>query len=358
MTNTPAVLPLDYTNWLSNLKQRINDARQRAVFTINHEQIQLYHDLGKDILGRQNRQGWGAKVIDKLSSDLRVAFPKMKGLSTSNLKYMRFFAQECPDLLIGQQPADQLPWFHIVTILTKITDPNEREWYALRTAKEGWPRTTLEMHIKNKLHLRQGAAINNFKQNLSETQASLATQILKDPYHFDFLGLGDEAHEQDIESALIRHITRFLLELGVGFAFVGRQFRLEVEGDEFFIDLLFYHTRLKSYVVVELKATDFKPEHAGQLNFYLAAVDNQIKAPDDHPTIGLLLCKTKKRLVAEYALSGINKPMGVAEYDLVHALPTPLDINLPSIEKLEEALSLPSIEELAAALASQELKKE
>ncbi len=263
----------------------------------------------------------------------------MKGLSSRNLKYMRVFAQECPNLLIGQHGAAQLPWFHIVTILTKLADPTQREWYANQATQQAWPRVTLELHIKNKLFERQGAAPNNFKQHFPETHADLAAQILKDPYHFDFLGLGDEAHEQDIESALIRHITRFLLELGAGFAFVGRQFRLEVEGSEFFIDLLFYHTRLKCYVVVELKATDFKPEHAGQLNFYLAAVDNQIKAPDDKPTIGILLCKTKKRLIAEYALSGIQKPMGVAEYELVRALPDPLDTNLPSIEELEMALS-------------------
>lgn len=288
---------------------------------------------------RQNRQGWGAKVIDKLSSDLRTAFPQMKGLSSSNLKYMRFFAQECPELLIGQQAADQLPWFHIVTLLTQLAEPKTREWYAIRAAQEAWSRAILQSHIKSQLHLRIGNAFNNFKEHLPELQANLATEILKDPYHFDFLGLSDEAHEKDIESALVRHITRFLLELGAGFAFVGRQFRLEVAEDEFYIDLLFYHTRLKSYVVVELKSVDFKPEHAGQLNFYLTAIDRQIKAPDDNPTIGLLLCKSKKGLIAEYALSGINKPMGVAEYQLVRALPTPLDTNLPSIEELEMVLS-------------------
>jgi predicted nuclease of restriction endonuclease-like (RecB) superfamily len=332
-------LPEDYANWLAGLKQRISGARQRALLSANEEQIRLYHDIGCDIQDRQSRQGWGAKVIDRLSSDLRAAFPDMKGLSTSNLKYMRFFAQQCPDRLIGQQSADQLPWFHIVTLLTKVSDPAEREWYAGETIRQAWPRTTLELHIKNHLYLRQGAAVNNFEQRLPAVHADLATEILKDPYYFDFLGLGDEAHERDIENALIRHITRFLLELGAGFAFVGRQFRLEVEGDEFFIDLLFYHTRLKCYVVVELKAHAFKPDHAGQLNFYLAAVDAQIKAPDDKPTIGLLLCKTKKRLVAEYALSGIAKPMGVAEYQLVRALPEPLDTCLPTIEEIEAEFS-------------------
>lgn len=263
----------------------------------------------------------------------------MKGWSASNLKYMRFFAQECPDRLIGQQSADQLPWFHVITLVTKLFDPVLRDWYAREALRQSWPRDTLVLQIKNQLHLRQGAAVTNFDQRLAPPQAGLATQILKDPYHFDFLGLGDEAHERDIEHALVRHITRFLLEVGAGFAFVGRQFQLIVGGDEFFIDLLFYHTRLKCYVVVELKAHDFKPEHAGKLNFYLSALDAQVKAPDDKPTIGLLLCRSQNRLVAEYALSGIDKPIGVAEYQLVRALPSPLDTNLPSIEELETELS-------------------
>jgi len=339
MSKSILALPDDYSDWLSSLKKRIRGARQRALLAANNEQIQLYHDIGREIIERQNQQGWGAKVIEHLSMDLRAAFPDMKGLSSSNLKYMRFFAQECLTRQIGQQSADQLPWFHIVTLITKLTDQAIRDWYAQRAIQESWPRDTLKIQIKNQLHLRQGAAVTNFAKRLDEPQAGLANQILKDPYHFDFLGLGDEAHERDIENALIRHITRFLLELGAGFAFVGRQFRLEVGGDEFFIDLLFYHTRLKCFVVVELKANDFKPEHAGQLNFYLSAVDTQIKADDDKPTIGLLLCRSQNRLVAEYALSGINKPIGVAEYQLVRALPEPLDTNLPSIEELEAELS-------------------
>ena len=263
----------------------------------------------------------------------------MKGLSSRNLKYMKDFAQACPDLQFGQQAAAQLPWFHIVTLITRISDAPERIWYATQAIEHAWTRATLEAQIKARLHQRQGAALTNFDRHLPALQAQRAAEALKDQYHFDFLGLGEEAHERDIESALVRHITRFLLELGAGFAFVGRQHRIEVDGDEFFIDLLFYHTRLKCYVVVELKATAFKPEHAGQLNFYLAAVDAQIKAPDDQPTIGLLLCRTKNRLVAEYALSGISKPMGVAEYQLLRALPEPLDTKLPTIEQLEHELS-------------------
>lgn len=339
MSKHALVLPTDYAQWLADLKRRINGARQRALLAVNQEQIRLYHDIGRDILDRQSRQGWGAKVIDHLSSDLRVAFPDMKGLSASNLKYMRFFASECPDRRIGQQSADQLPWFHIVTLITKLRDPALREWYAREAVAQSWPRETLNSQIKNQLHRRQGAAVTNFEQRLARREAGLANQILKDPYHFDFLGLGEEAHERDIENALMRHITRFLLELGFGFAFVGRQFRLEVAGDEFFIDLLFYHTRLKCYIVVELKAHAFRPEHAGQLNFYLSAVDAQIRASDDAPTIGLLLCRSQNRLVAEYALSGIDKPIGIAEYELVRALPEPLDTNLPSIEEIEAELS-------------------
>ncbi len=339
MTSSPLPIPADYSDWLRELKQRIQNARQQAVFAVNAEQIRLYHHIGREILERQSRQGWGAKVIDRLSADLREAFPDARGFSTRNLKYMRNFAQACPDLQIGQQPAAQLPWFHIVTLLTQLPEPDLRGWYAREAAQQSWPRDRLALHIRQRLHLRQGAAVTNFERRLPAAEAGLAKQILKDPYHFDFLGLGDEAHERDIEHALIRHVTRFLLELGAGFAFVGRQHRIEVGGQEFFLDLLLYHTRVKCFVVVELKARDFEPEHAGKLNFYLSAVDAQVRAPDDKPTIGLLLCRKKNKLVAEYALSGIDKPIGVAEYQLVRALPEPLDTSLPTIEEIEEELS-------------------
>jgi predicted nuclease of restriction endonuclease-like (RecB) superfamily len=337
---TDQLVPDDYARWLSELKATIQGARTKAALAVNEELVRLYHYIGSEILVRQGREGRGARVVDRLAQDLKGAFPDMRGLSSTNLKYMKVFAELCPDMRIGQQVADQLPWFHIVILLTKVSDTSDREWYASQAVAHGWSRSVLEAHIRSQLHLRQGAALTNFEQHLPQPHAKLAIEALKDPYHFDFLGLGDEAHERDIESALVRHITRFLLELGAGFAFVGRQHRIEVDGDEFFIDLLFYHARLKCYVVVELKATAFKPDHAGQLNFYLAAVDAQIKAPDDQPTIGLLLCKTKNRLVAEYALSGISKPMGVAEYQLVRALPEPLDTNLPTIEQLEQELNL------------------
>jgi predicted nuclease of restriction endonuclease-like (RecB) superfamily len=339
MARGEQILSAEYRAWLEGLKGRIQGARAKALLAVNAEQIRLYHEIGREILERQERRGWGTKVIQMLASDLKSAFPDMKGFSSTNLKYMKAFAKECPSGAIGQQAADQLPWFHIVTLLTKVKDEGERGWYAREAVLGVWSRDTLEVQIRGRLHLRQGAAVNNFGGRLEASAAAVASQILKDPYHFDFLGLGDEAHEKDIEGALIRHITRFLLEMGAGFAFVGRQFRLEVGGDEFFLDLLFYHTRLKCYVVVELKAQAFKPEHVGQLNFYLSVVDGQLKADDDKPTIGLLLCKTKNKLVAEYALSGITKPMGVAEYQLVKSLPEPLDTRLPSIEEIEAELS-------------------
>ncbi|MBI5330795.1 MAG: DUF1016 domain-containing protein [Betaproteobacteria bacterium] len=331
--------PAGYADWLAGIKTRVNAARQRAVLAANAELVALYWQIGQDILQRQKAQGWGAKVIERLASDLREAFPEMKGFSARNLKYMRYFAEHCPQQRFGQQPAAQLPWFHIVTLLTQLDDEPDRAWYAEQAVKQGWSRTTLTLSIKHQDWQRQGRAVTNFEARLPAPHSELAHETLKDPYLFDFLGLGKDAHEREIENALVRHITRFLLELGTGFAFVGRQHRLEVAGDEFFIDLLFYHTRLKCYVVVELKATAFKPEHAGQLNFYLSAVDAQIKAPDDKPTIGLLLCKSQNWLVAEYALSGIEKPIGVAEYELVRALPEPLTTSLPTVEQLESELA-------------------
>ena len=336
---TISALPEGYADWLTQLKVDIAQARQRAALAVNAELVQLYHRIGAEIRQRQQVNAWGAKVIERLARALSDAFPDIRGFSSRNLKYMAFFAQHCPNGLFGQQPAAQLPWFHVVTLLTKLASPAEREWYAQQTVLLGWSRSTLEQNIKNRLQQRQGAAVTNFVARLPAAESALAHETLKDPYLFDFLGLGDDAHERDIEDGLIRHITRFLLELGAGFAFVGRQFRLDVGGDEFFIDLLFYHTRLKCYVVVELKATAFKPEHAGQLNFYLAAVDAQIKAEDDKPTIGLLLCKQQNRLVAEYALSGIDKPIGVAEYQLLRDLPETLGRNLPSIAEIEAELA-------------------
>lgn len=339
MSEIRTLIPREYVPWLADIKQRIEGARARAALAANAEQIQLYLEIGRELVARRDRDGWGTKVVDRLSADLRDAFPDMRGFSARNLKYMRQFAEACPDGRIGQQPAAQLPWFHVVTLLTTVEDPSTRAWYATRTVAEGWTRERLVAEIKAQLHRRLGAATENFDRRLPPAEAALAKSILKDPYHFDFLGLGNEAHERDVEQCLVRNVMRFLLELGAGFAFVGRQHRLEVGGNEYFVDLLFYHTRLKCFVVVELKANEFAPEHVGKLSFYLCAIDAQVRASDDRPTIGLLLCRHRNRIVAEYALSGVDKPIGVAEYHLVRALPDPLERNLPSIEEIEAELS-------------------
>lgn len=251
---------------------------------------------------------------------------------------MRRFAEACPTKAIGQQPAAQLPWFHIVVLLTRLSDTAEREWYAAKAIEHGWSRNVLSLQIDTQARQRIGKAVTNFTARLPDVQSDFAQQALKDPYLFDFLGLSSEAHERDIEQALMQHITRFLLELGTGFAFVGRQVHLEVAGDDFFIDLLFYHLKLRCYIVIELKAVDFIPEHAGKLSFYLTAVDRQVKAEHDNPTIGLLLCRRQNRLVAEYALSAISQPIGVAEYLLTQSIPPELQGSLPTVEQLEAEL--------------------
>lgn len=334
----PSAWGEDYRRWLAELKLRVEAARRRAAASANRELITLYWQIGRDILDRQRRQGWGAGVVDQLARDLKAAFPDMRGFSPRNLKYMRALAQAWPDEAFVQQPAAQLPWFHLCTLLDKVKNPDDRNWYAGKALEHGWSRQVLVMQIETAASARSGSAVTNFSERLPPPQSDLAREALKDPYIFDFLGLAENAQERDIEQALTRHITRFLLELGAGFAFVGRQYRLDVGGDEFFIDLLFYHLKLRCYVVVELKTTPFKPEYAGQLNFYLSAIDAQLRAPDDQPTIGLLLCKEKNRLVAEYALRGVAKPMGVAEYQLLREVPESLEATLPSIDQIEAEL--------------------
>jgi len=340
-TDTPAALiepPSGYAAWLAELKTRIHTAQQRAALAVNRELVLLYWQIGRDILERQAKQGWGAKVIERLAHDLRTAFPDMKGFSRANLMYMRAFAEAWLDAEIVQQAVGQLPWGHNLVLLTKLKDPATRLAYAQRAIQHGWSRNVLNIHIETRLLEREGQAITNFAAQLPAPQSDLARNTLKDPYLFDFLGVGKEADEREIESAIVQHITRFLLELGAGFAFVGRQVHIEVGGDDFFIDLLFFHLKLRCYVVVELKAGAFKPEHTGQLNFYLSAVDSLMKSEQDNPTIGLLLCKSQNRVVAEYALRDSNKPIGVAEYQLCAALPAELQTSLPSIEQIEREL--------------------
>jgi predicted nuclease of restriction endonuclease-like (RecB) superfamily len=333
--------PAGYADWLADLKARIQATQQRAALAVNSELVSLYWRLGRDILQRQEKAGWGAKVIERLAHDLRVAFPDMKGFSRANLMYMRAFAEAWPDEPIVQQLVGRLPWGHNLVLLTKLKAREERQKYAERAIEHGWSRNVLAIHIEQCLLAREGKATTNFPARLPSPQSDLAGQTLKDPYLFDFLRIGAEADERAIESALVTHMTRFLLELGAGFAFVGRQVHVEVGGEDFFIDLLFYHLKLRCYVVIELKAGAFKPEHTGQLGFYLSAVDSQMKTEQDNPTIGLLLCKTQNRVVAEYALRDSNKPIGVAEYQLVSALPAELETDLPSIEQIEKEMGEP-----------------
>ncbi|CDI01038.1 conserved hypothetical protein [Candidatus Competibacter denitrificans Run_A_D11] len=342
MNDLPAGLmspPDGYADWLADLKERIHTAQQRATLAVNRELVLLYWQIGRDILARQAEQGWGAKVIERLANDLRAAFPDMKGFSPRNLKYMRAFAEAWPDAEFVQQAAAQSPWFHLCTLIDKLKTRDERNWYLSKAIEHNWSRNILVMQIETRLLERTGKAVTNFTASLPKPQSDLARESLKDPYRFDFLGLTDKAQEREIENALVKHVTEFLLELGAGFAFVGRQVLLDVGGDEFFIDLLFYHLKLRCYVVIELKGGKFKPEHLGQLKFYLTAVDAQIKHPQDGPTIGLLLCKSKNKVVAEYALRDNTQPIGVAEYQLLASLPPELQTSLPSIEQIERELT-------------------
>ena len=341
MTDQPVSLtptPDGYTDWLRDLKNRIHSAQQRAALAVNRELVLLYWQIGRDILARQASQGWGAKVIERLAHDLRTAFPELKGFSPRNLKYMRAFAEAWPDMEFVQAVLAQLPWYHQLALLDKLPNPEARQWYAGKAIEHNWSRNVLVMQIETRLMERNGEAVTNFQASLPQPQSDLARESLKDPYRFDFLGLTEEAQERDVEQALVKHVTEFLLELGAGFAFVGRQVLMDVGGDEFFIDLLFYHLKLRCYVVIELKGGKFKPEHLGQLGFYLTAVDRQIKSEHDNPTIGLLLCKSKNKIVAKYALGDKTQPMGIAEYKLLESLPAELKNNLPSIEQIENEL--------------------
>ncbi|MBF6594960.1 MAG: DUF1016 family protein [Thermaceae bacterium] len=334
----PKLVHSDYPAFLQTLKDRIRTAQVKAALAVNRELVLLYWEIGGEILERQTQAGWGAKVIDQLAKDLRQEFPEMRGLSRTNLLYMRAFAKAYPDEPFVQQLAGQIPWFHNCIILDKLKEPAQREWYIRKTIEHGWSRNILEAQIETKLHLRQGAATTNFSRTLPAAQSELAQQLLKDPYNFDFLSLHDEAVERDLEKGLLSHLERFMLELGVDFSFVGRQYRLEVGGDDFYLDLLFYHLRLRCFVVMDLKMGKFRPGDAGQLNFYLPAVDDLLRHPSDQPTIGILLCRSKNEVVAEYALRDIHKPMGVSEYQLAEALPKELQGALPTIEQLEAEL--------------------
>lgn len=328
-------MTLGYASLLEDLKIRIRQARIRAALAVHRELVLLYWDIGRQILENQRREGWGAKVIDRLARDLRLEFPDSTGFSPRNLKYMKNLAEEFPDVPIVQQLVAQIPWGHILQILQAAKDPAEREFYIRQTIAHGWSRAVLVHQIESDLYRRQGKAVTNFDQSLPAPQSDLAREAFKDPYIFDFLSLGREVEERDLERGLISQVRKFLLEMGAGFALVGSQVRLEIDGQDFYVDLLFYHLRLRCYVVIELKVGDFQPEHAGKMGFYLAAVDSTLRHADDQPTIGLILCKTKSRLIAEYSLQGSRMPIGVATYQ---RMPEHLKETLPSPEQLEAGL--------------------
>ncbi|MEI6950667.1 PDDEXK nuclease domain-containing protein [Paraflavisolibacter sp. H34] len=334
-----------YKIWLSEIKQRIRSAQIKAALKVNAELIHLYWELGREILEREKAAEWGDKWLHQLSRDLTIEFPDMKGFSHTNLKYIRRWYQFY-NSLIGQQLVAQLPdflsnipWGHHLHIITKCKDGEEALFYVKETAEHGWSRNVLVHQIESGLFQRKGAAVTNFKATLPAPQSDLARELLKDPYKFDFLNLGEEYKEKDLEDALVQHITKFLLELGAGFSYVGRQYHLEVGGEDFYLDLLFYHLRLRCFVVIELKTGKFIPEYAGKLNFYLNVVDDVLRHASDHPSIGILICKERNKVMAEYALRGINKPIGITEYQLTQAIPEDLKGKLPTIQEIEEELS-------------------
>ena len=334
-------LPESYAATLQEIKTHLRSARVRAILAANPIVIEAYWQTGKIILARQHEAGWGAKVIDRLVVDLQSEFPDMGGLTTRNLLSMKIFAREFPNSPIAKQPVSQLPWGQIIRLMQMVKDPATCDFYIRESLAHGWSRSILEIHIKSQLHLRAGKAQNNFALTMPRADSDMAAQLFKDPYLFDFLGTADARRESEVERALVDHIQKFLLELGTGFAFVGRQVRLEVGDEDYPLDLLFYHLKLRRYVVIELKARDFTPGDVGQLNLYLSAVDDLLRHPDDQPTIGLLLCRKKNRLVAEYALRGLDQSIAVAAWQtqLTESLPDDLRGSLPTIEEIEAELS-------------------
>lgn len=349
--STALGLPVGYPAYLEDIKARIREARIKAVLAANSELIGLYWHIGKSIVYRQRKEGWGKAVVERLARDLQTEFPGEGGFSPVNIWRMRAFylaytdgvsnlSRSVTDLDGVNLPrvVTEIPWGQNQELLFKLKDPVQRLWYAQKTIEHGWSRPVLVLQIESALYERQGKAATNFKRTLPPPQSDLAQQVLKDPYTFDFLTLADDAREREIEKGLLDHIQRFLLELGVGFAFVGRQVHLEVEGEDFYIDLLFYNLRLRCYMVIELKNGPFKPEYAGKMNFYLSAVDDQLRHKDDQPSIGMILCKSRKKLIAEYALRDTHKPIGVSAFTLTKALPEKLKGTLPTIQDLEAEL--------------------
>jgi predicted nuclease of restriction endonuclease-like (RecB) superfamily len=354
------LLPKGYEAFLGELKERIRTAQLRAALAVNRELIALYWQIGSDIVERQKAHRWGNAVLDRLGDDLQKAFPGLSGFSRTNLYRMRAFylayrdAHEIVPQAVGQiaerglpEPVAGIPWGHNIVLIEQVKELPARLWYARKIVESGWSRNVLVHWIESGLYERQGKAQTNFERTLPRPQSDLARETLKDPYKFAFLTLADEAAEKELEEGLLAHIRKFLVELGAGFAFVGQQVRLEVGGEDFYIDLLFYHLKLRCYVVIDIKTTAFKPEYAGKMNFYLSAVDDLLRHPDDKPSIGIILCKTKNQVVAEYALRDLAKPVGISSYvtKLVESLPPALRGNLPSPKELEAELKRNDIPE-------------
>mgnify|MGYP000874460274 FL=1 len=360
--NNPVSYPpeslAEYQAWLNGIKQRIHATRMKVALAANGELITLYYEIGAQIIDREAHAQWGTGFIDAFSRDLRRAFPEVGGFSAKNLRYCRAFFRFYCDSAIWQRAVAKLgvspwagadaelagllmaiPWGHNIQIFTKCASVDEARFYIEQTRAQGWSRDVLALQLKSRLHARAGKAVTNFSRTLPTPQSDLAQQTLKDPYTFDFMAMTEPYNERDVERQLTQHITQFLLELGKGFAFIGRQYHLEVAGNDYYIDLLFYHVTLKCYVVVELKNRRFIPEYAGKLNFYLSAVDSLLKRDDDQPTIGLLLCRDKNNIEVEFALRDMNKPMGVSEYTLLETLPDNLKGALPTVEEIEAELA-------------------
>ena len=360
-----------YGELLIEIKNRIRHGQNRAALLANAEMIAMYWDIGRMIHNRQREKGWGAGVIPRLAVDLKNDLPDVKGFSERNIKRMLAFFREYPRIGIAPQPVAQLdgmeprpekvpqpaaqllekkdntilqrlvlkiPWGHNILLMEKIKDLEIRYWYMKKTIEQGWSRHTLGAMIKSLAHERQGIAVSNFSARLPSPQSEMARELLKDPYLFDFLTIEKSFHERELETGLVRHLEKFLLELGSGFAFVGRQYHLEVSDRDFYLDLLFYHLKLHCFIVIELKKGDFKPEYAGKVNFYCSVVDDLLRHETDQPTIGLILCQTKDRILAEYALRDIHKPVGISDYELTRALPESLKSSLPTVEEIEAEL--------------------
>ncbi len=346
-------LSSEYTVWLDEIKIQIAKAQIKVARAANSELIRFYWELGKTIAQKFDESSWGNKVIEQLSKDLKKEFPNLSGFSRRNLYYIKnfyqFFSKTITTAIVPQdeaqfeasnilKPINQIPWGHIKIILDKVKDIREAEFYIHETLEDSWSRDVLALQIKSNLYARKGKAITNFSNTLPSAQSDLARQTLKDPYTFDFLTMTKPYNERDIENQLVGHITNFLLELGKGFAFIGKQYHLEIGDNDYYLDMLFYHIKLRCYVVVELKNTGFKPEYAGKLNFYLSAVDSLLKSTTDNPTIGIMLCRNKNKIETEFALRDMNKPMGVSEFDFTEVLPDELKSDLPTIEEIEEGL--------------------